>query len=135
MYLLRKVLVLGCCVGLMGACAPHPGEEESANIVEKVAEDLPDQPADPSIVVVAPTMARTVFSNEWVGVAEVNQEPVFILEYLQARQPELVRIPFFAKYTSDATWFDQLEPFTENDRPFFEERPRQVLADLIELTA
>jgi hypothetical protein len=75
MYMLRKALVLCCCVGLLGACAPRPGEEESANLVEKVAEDLPDQPADPSIVVAAPTMARTVFSNEWVGVADVDLEP------------------------------------------------------------
>jgi len=40
-----------------------------------VAEDLPDQPVNPSIVVAAPGKARTEFANEWVGVADVTLEP------------------------------------------------------------
>ncbi len=82
-----------------------------------------------------PSMSAFPGKVRLLGVTEVSRTPVFILEFLQARQPELVRIPFFAKYNPRATWFDQLEPFTENDRPFFEERPHQVLEDLIQLTA
>lgn len=82
-----------------------------------------------------PSMSAFPGKVRFLGVANVNDEPVFIMEFLQARQPELVRIPFFAKYDPHATWWDDLKPATENDRPFFEERPKQVLADLVQLTA
>ncbi|MCR9075673.1 MAG: lysine 2,3-aminomutase, partial [bacterium] len=55
-----------------------------------------------------------------LGVTEVAGEKAFMLEFLQARKPELVRQPFFAKYDPAATWFDQLEPLTESDVPFFQ---------------
>jgi KamA family protein len=54
-----------------------------------------------------------------VGVTEIGGQQAFCLEYLQAREPDLVRRPFFAKYDPKASWFDQLEPLTENDKPFF----------------
>jgi len=82
-----------------------------------------------------PSMSAFPGKVRILGVSNINEEPVFILEYLQARQRELVRIPFFARYDANATWFDHLEPLTENDRPFFEERPKQALADLLDLTA
>jgi KamA family protein len=81
-----------------------------------------------------PSMSAFPGKIRLLGVANVNSEPAFILEFLQAREPELVRIPFFARFDSSATWFDQLQPFSEADRPFFEEQPRQVLADLTQLT-
>lgn len=55
-----------------------------------------------------------------LGITEVAGEKAFMLEFLQARKPELVRQPFFAKYDPKATWFDQLEPLTQNDVPFFQ---------------
>lgn len=69
-----------------------------------------------------------------LGITRIYARTVFILEYLQARQPDLVRIPFFAKFDPYATWFDQLEPAFEHDRPFFEEEPETVRARLLELT-
>jgi hypothetical protein len=54
-----------------------------------------------------------------LGVTEIGGEKAYVLEFLQARQPDLVRRPFFAKYNPDATWYDQLEPFSEADKPFF----------------
>ena len=56
-----------------------------------------------------------------LGVTEIGGSKAFALEFLQARNPELVRRPFFAKFSPDASWFDQLEPFGESDRPFFED--------------
>ncbi len=82
-----------------------------------------------------PSMSAFPGKVRILGVASIYGEPVFILEFLQARKPELVRIPFFAKYDSGATWFDQLEPAFANDRPFFNEQPRAVLDNLIELIA
>lgn len=55
------------------------------------------------------------------GIADVAGEKVFCLQLLQARNPDWVRRPFFAKYDPDATWLDQLEPAFGEDRFFFEE--------------
>jgi hypothetical protein len=38
---------------------------------------------------------------------------------LQGRNPEMVRRPFFARYSATASWFDELEPLTEADAKFW----------------
>ncbi|MCA9259545.1 MAG: hypothetical protein KDA61_10120 [Planctomycetales bacterium] len=53
-----------------------------------------------------------------LGMHEVMGEQAFVLEFLQSRQPEMVRRPFFAKYDPHATWFDQLRPFGPSDAPY-----------------
>lgn len=53
------------------------------------------------------------------GTADLGGRPVFVLEYLQARNPELVRRPFFARFDPDAVWFDQLRPASRSDEAFF----------------
>jgi len=55
------------------------------------------------------------------GVAEVAGEKVFVLQFLQARDPSWVRRPFFAKYDPQATWLDDLQPAFGEKRFFFEE--------------
>jgi hypothetical protein len=62
-----------------------------------------------------------------LGVADLGDEKVFVLEYLQARNPDLVRRPFLARFDPEATWFDQLKPATEQDKKFF--RPSSDAAD------
>ena len=54
-----------------------------------------------------------------LGVTEINGEKAFCLEFLQSREPDLVRRPFFARYDPEATWYDQLRPFSAADEPFF----------------
>jgi len=54
-----------------------------------------------------------------LGVTEIGGEKAFALEFLQAREPDLVRRPFFAKYDAEASWYDRLEPFSRSDQPFF----------------
>jgi hypothetical protein len=54
-----------------------------------------------------------------LGVAEIAGKQAFVLEFLQAREPDMVRRPFFAKYDPKATWYDELEPLSASDRPFF----------------
>lgn len=44
------------------------------------------------------------------GVSEINGEKVIVLNMLQAKNPEFVDIPFFAKYDEKAQWIDELEP-------------------------
>ncbi|MBI4821728.1 MAG: lysine 2,3-aminomutase [Deltaproteobacteria bacterium] len=55
------------------------------------------------------------------GVAEVGGQKVFVLHFLQARDPDWVGRPFFAKLDETATWFDQLHPAFESEF-FFERR-------------
>lgn len=54
-----------------------------------------------------------------LGVAEVKGEKVFVLRFLQCRNPNLVDIPFFAKYDPKVTWFDQLQPAFGEEAFFF----------------
>jgi L-lysine 2,3-aminomutase len=44
------------------------------------------------------------------GVATIAGERVFVLRYLQARDPGLVGRPFFAQFDSAATWLSDLKP-------------------------
>ena len=55
------------------------------------------------------------------GVREIKGEKFFVLSFLQCRNPELVGLPFFAKYDPEATWLDQLEP-AFGEKEFFYER-------------
>jgi len=55
------------------------------------------------------------------GVAQIGGEKVFALQFLQARNADWVRKPFYAKYDPTATWFDQLRPAFGRDKFFFEE--------------
>ncbi|WUR13947.1 4Fe-4S cluster-binding domain-containing protein [[Empedobacter] haloabium] len=54
------------------------------------------------------------------GVANIGGEKVFALQFLQARNPDWVRKPFYAKYDPEATWLDHLKPAFGQERFFFE---------------
>ena len=57
-----------------------------------------------------PSMSATPGKIGVVGVSEINGKKVFVLNMLQAKNPELVDIPFFAKFDEKATWIDELKP-------------------------
>jgi KamA family protein len=62
------------------------------------------------------------------GVATIHGEQVFALQFLQARTPEWVRKPFFARFDPHATWLGQLKPAFGQRRFFFEEdEPARVI--------
>lgn len=65
-----------------------------------------------------------------LGVTEIGGKRAFVLEFLQAREPDLVRRPFFAKYDPKATWYDMLEPFSTSDEPFFVDPDDRPAAEL-----
>jgi L-lysine 2,3-aminomutase len=67
-----------------------------------------------------PSMSDTPGKIQLLGVAQVRGEKVFVLRFLQGRDPRWVDIPFFARYDPRATWFDQLEPAFGERRFFFE---------------
>jgi KamA family protein len=55
------------------------------------------------------------------GISSIMGHNVFILSYLQAREPDWCKRPFFAKYNLDAKWFTDLEPAFAEDQFFLEE--------------
>ncbi|MET0067020.1 MAG: lysine 2,3-aminomutase [Candidatus Thiodiazotropha sp.] len=66
-----------------------------------------------------PSMSADPGKVEIQGVTRINGQKVFVLRYIQARDPSLVQRPFFARFDDQATWFDQLQPFDEDSRRFF----------------
>ncbi|MGE3173530.1 MAG: KamA family radical SAM protein [Planctomycetota bacterium] len=57
-----------------------------------------------------PSMSATPGKVLIDGVADVNGETVFVLKFLQARDPAWVNRVFFAKYDERACWLDDLKP-------------------------
>lgn len=55
------------------------------------------------------------------GIVTIAGEKVFALQFLQARNPDFVRRPFYAKFDPEATWLDDLVPAFGEKRFFFEE--------------
>jgi KamA family protein len=66
-----------------------------------------------------PSMSAMPGKVHILGIAATGGRQVFVLEYLQARDPKLVRRPFLARFDPDATWFDDLEPAAQHDVEFF----------------
>jgi KamA family protein len=54
------------------------------------------------------------------GVAEIEGEKVFVLKFLQGRDPNWTNRIFFAQYDEAASWIDDLKP-AFSDRFFFED--------------
>ena len=53
------------------------------------------------------------------GVVDLDGGRAFALRFLQARRPDLVGKPFFAKFDEHAQWWDDLRPHGPRDREFF----------------
>lgn len=68
-----------------------------------------------------PSMSDHAGKIQILGVQEIKGEKVFVLRFLQGRNPKWVDIPFFAEYDPKATWFNQLKPAFGEDKFFFEE--------------
>ncbi|BBE10159.1 glysine2,3-aminomutase [Mycoavidus cysteinexigens] len=58
------------------------------------------------------------------GIVNIHNEKVFALQFLQARNPDWVRRPFYAKFDPSATWLDDLVPAFGEKQFFFEKDGR-----------
>ena len=67
-----------------------------------------------------PSMSAGPGKVEVLGVTEVAGEKAFALRFIQARNPDWVGRPFFARYDESATWLDQLRPIGDEPSFFFE---------------
>ena len=78
-----------------------------------------------------PSMSALPGKVHILGTTRIGADEVYILQYLQCRRPELVRRPFFARFDPLATWFDQLEPHSRSDAPFFPQWWPNPVADAL----
>lgn len=60
------------------------------------------------------------------GVTEVAGEQVFVLRFIQGRNPDWVQQPFLARYDEHATWLDELTPAFGGGEFFFETEYRAL---------
>lgn len=54
------------------------------------------------------------------GIVEIAGEQVFALQFIQARNPDWVGRPFFARFDSEATWMSELRPAFSEPHFFFD---------------
>lgn len=52
-------------------------------------------------------MSDTPGKVQLIGISKIKGEKVFVLRFLQGRNPQWVDIPFFTQYDPKVTWFDQ----------------------------
>lgn len=68
-----------------------------------------------------PAMSAGPGKVEVQGITEVKGEKVFVLRFIQARNPDWVQQPFFAKFDDKATWLDQLTPAFGEEKFFYQD--------------
>lgn len=74
-----------------------------------------------------PSMSSTPGKVVIEGIAEINGEKVFVLNMLQARNPDWVKRPFFAKYDETSMWLNHLTPAFGEDKFFYEDELESIL--------
>lgn len=73
-----------------------------------------------------PSMSATPGKILVDGVTSLHGEDLFVLKFLQARDPTWVNRPFFARFDPKATWIDELQPPLGESAFFFERAPRET---------
>lgn len=68
-----------------------------------------------------PSMSTGPGKIEVQGITKIHNEKVFVLRFIQARNPDWVQQPFFAKFDPDATWLDHLRPAFGEEKFFFQD--------------
>lgn len=74
-----------------------------------------------------PSMSAGPGKVEIQGVTEIKGEKVFVLRFLQGRNPEWVQQPFFARYNEAVTWLDQLSPAFGEESFFFQKEYKTMV--------
>jgi KamA family protein len=74
-----------------------------------------------------PSMSTGPGKVQILGVSEVHGEKVYVLNFIQGRDPEWVGKPFFAQYDKNAMWLDDLEPAFGAKEFFYEKGYRKLI--------
>jgi L-lysine 2,3-aminomutase len=76
-----------------------------------------------------PSMSATPGKVLIAGIAEINGEKVFVLKFIQGRDPEWVNRIFFAHYDEEALWLDDLKPAFGEKRFFYKQQLEEMKAE------
>ncbi|MCB1935253.1 MAG: lysine 2,3-aminomutase [Nitrosomonas sp.] len=68
-----------------------------------------------------PSMSTGPGKVEIQGVSEIAGEKVFVLRFLQGRNPDWIQRPFYAQFDPEATWFEHLKPAFGEEKFFFQD--------------
>lgn len=79
-----------------------------------------------------PSLSASPGKIHILGVAEIRDEKVYVLQFLQGRNPEWVRVPFFAKYDPHAVWLDDLKPAFDEEKFFWQEEYEAMVGEKTE---
>jgi len=67
-----------------------------------------------------PSMSATPGKVHVIGTTKIGEQDVFILKFIQSRNPTWIEKPFFAKFDAEACWLDELKP-AFGDKFFYED--------------
>ncbi|MBK9290165.1 MAG: lysine 2,3-aminomutase [Bacteroidetes bacterium] len=73
-----------------------------------------------------PVMSASPGKVQVLGLTEIHGEKLFVLQFLQGRNPDWVRKPFFASYNFHATWIDELKPAFGEQNFFWQKEYEQL---------
>lgn len=76
-----------------------------------------------------PSMSASPGKVEIQGVTEIAGEKVFVLRFIQGRNPDWVQRPFFARYDEQATWLNHLKPAFGEEKWFWQDEYAAICAD------
>lgn len=102
--------------------------EKAWEIFRNAYQDIPGT----ARTVRGPVMSCGPGKVQILGVSEVAGQKVFTCRFIQARNPNWVHRPFFAKYDPEAIWLDDLKPAFE-DKFFFEDELDDIYNEKKEL--
>lgn len=80
-----------------------------------------------------PSMSTNPGKIQILGVTEALGQKMFVLRFLQGRNPVWVQRPFLAKYNDQAMWLNDLEPL-DGDAFFFESELESYYRETLEST-
>jgi len=84
-----------------------------------------------------PSMSSTPGKVHILGVQDIplngKTEKVFVLQFIQGRNPDWVCKPFFAKYDENASWLTDLKPAFGQNEFFYERELSEILDEEPEL--
>lgn len=78
-----------------------------------------------------PSMSAGPGKVEIQGVSEINGERVFVLRFIQGRNPDWVQRPFFATFDPEATWLDQLRPAFGEPKWFWQDEYAELCRNAV----
>lgn len=82
-----------------------------------------------------PVMSCLPGKVQVLGVAQVQERRIFVLNMLQGRNPDWVGRPFFARYNEEAAWLSEVRPAFGEERFFFGEELEAMLRRAPEIEA